>query len=248
MIEATMSPMLITLHISAGSVSLIAGAVAMIYRKGSGIHRKAGNWFVVAMLMMASLGAYGASFAPFEPLDFLNGVFTCYLVSTGWFSAMRRYGKLMLFERCLPLITGFLLIAYAQAALFAYLSETGSYGGYPSVAYLLFGLLVCFALVGDVRQVWRKRVFEGNQRIIRHLWRMVTGMFFAYASFFLGQQQVFPEVLRGTIWLALPVILVMLSLLYWLARVQTNRLTESRSRKANRRASTWGAPGDVQAR
>ena len=38
----------------------------------------------------------------------------------------------------------------------------------------------------------------GPKRIRRHLWRMCFGLFIATGSFFLGQQQVFPAVLRGS--------------------------------------------------
>jgi hypothetical protein len=49
---------------------------------------------------------------------------------------------------------------------------------------------------------------------------MGFGFFIAAGSLFLGQQQVFPEALRGTLVLAAPVILVIGATLYWLARVK----------------------------
>jgi len=51
--EITMSPMLTYIHIGAGTLSLFAGTIAMVVKKGSKLHRKAGNIFVVAMLLMA---------------------------------------------------------------------------------------------------------------------------------------------------------------------------------------------------
>jgi hypothetical protein len=48
---------------------------------------------------------------------------------------------------------------------------------------------------------------------------MCFALFIACASFFLGQQQVFPEFLQGSWILALPVIASLLLLFYWLLRV-----------------------------
>jgi hypothetical protein len=49
---------------------------------------------------------------------------------------------------------------------------------------------------------------------------MCYGMFIATGSLFLGQQEVFPERLRGTLVLAAPVILVLGTMLYWLVLVR----------------------------
>jgi uncharacterized membrane protein len=45
-------------HISMGMLSLVAGAAAMTFRKGTPFHRLAGNVFFVAMLIMAGAGTY----------------------------------------------------------------------------------------------------------------------------------------------------------------------------------------------
>ena len=43
-------------HIAAGSLSLIAGFVALYAAKGDATHRRAGMLFVYAMLVMATAG------------------------------------------------------------------------------------------------------------------------------------------------------------------------------------------------
>jgi len=53
------SPMLF-LHICGGTLGLIAGAAAMIFRKGSRGHRLAGDVFVISMLTLGGTGAYMA--------------------------------------------------------------------------------------------------------------------------------------------------------------------------------------------
>ena len=60
----------------------------------------------------------------------------------------------------------------------------------------------------------------GRRRITRHLWRMCFGLFIATGSFFLGQQQVFPVFLRGSIFLTVLAVLPFPVMIYWLIRVR----------------------------
>src|SRR5216684_2741983 len=48
---------LLTLHIGGGIFGILAGAVAMCFRKGSRWHALAGQVFVAAMLTMSACGA-----------------------------------------------------------------------------------------------------------------------------------------------------------------------------------------------
>ena len=64
---------------------------------------------------------------------------------------------------------------------------------------------------------------SGRQRIIRHLWRMCYGLFIATGSFFLGQQQVFPAFLRGSIFLTVLALLPFPLMIYWLFRVRFSK-------------------------
>jgi len=43
------------LHVGAGTVGLLAGAAAFVFRKGSRLHRQAGKVFVIAMLVLGLL-------------------------------------------------------------------------------------------------------------------------------------------------------------------------------------------------
>jgi hypothetical protein len=67
----------------------------------------------------------------------------------------------------------------------------------PAGAYFFFGGLALLSAAGDVRMLLRGGV-SGRQRLVRHLWRMCFGWFIATISFFLGQQQVFPQWLQGS--------------------------------------------------
>src|SRR5580704_11476584 len=79
---------LLILHISAGVLAMLAGALAISFRKGSRGHRMAGNVFVICMLSVSGLGAYLA-FRKSEADNVLGGIFTFYLVATAWATARR---------------------------------------------------------------------------------------------------------------------------------------------------------------
>ena len=91
-------PPLLVLHISAGIVGLLSGAVAMFFRKGSRGHVVAGRIFVISMLSMSAAGAYMAYFTKPNMGNVLGGVMTFYMVATAWATARRREGETGIFD------------------------------------------------------------------------------------------------------------------------------------------------------
>jgi uncharacterized membrane protein len=211
-----MSPVLL-FHVSAGVIGLLAGALAMIFRKGSGKHRLAGNIFFVSMLVMSAGGAY-LGMRKGEHLNALNGGLAFYLVSTGWIAGRRRAVRTGMFD-----IGALLLGLGVGAALWTYgfeaaNSPTGSKGGYPAAMYFVFGSIAMLCAATDVRMIIRGGV-SGTKRIARHLWRMGFVLFMAAGSFYPGQAQVFPEAWRKSNVLFLPLLLTIVMTLYWVWRV-----------------------------
>jgi heme/copper-type cytochrome/quinol oxidase subunit 4 len=76
-------------------------------------------------------------------------------------------------------------------------------------------------------RILRSGNLRGSRRLVRHLWRMCFALFIATASFFLGQAKVFPQPIRIPALLALPVVAVLVTMLYWLWRVRTRRALRS---------------------
>ncbi len=70
------------LHIVSGMAALLAGAAALCLRKGGALHRRAGDGFVVAMIVMATSAAVLGVVRPDQTVNVLIAVFTLYLVST----------------------------------------------------------------------------------------------------------------------------------------------------------------------
>jgi hypothetical protein len=88
--------------------------------------------------------------------------------------------------------------------------------------YLMFGTVGLLGGASDIRVV-RSGPLTGAARIARHLWRMCFALFIAALSFFIGQAQVFPEPIRIRPLLALPVLVVLVTMFYWLWRVRIRR-------------------------
>ncbi len=85
------SPILI-FHICAGTVGLLSGTAAMIFRKGSPRHVLAGKIFVASMLTMAVAAVYLA-IVRHQPSNIGGGILTFYLIGTAWLTARRRDGE-----------------------------------------------------------------------------------------------------------------------------------------------------------
>ena len=214
-------PPLVLFHISAGMVGLLSGAVAASLRKGSRRHGVAGNVFVVSMLGMSATGAYMAFVAPHrETINVLMGTLTFYLVATAWRTARRRNGGTDVFDG------GALLVALAVATGLANLGLDALRDGASPALYIVFGSVALLASLLDVRMIVGGGVF-GAARIARHLWRMCAALFIAVASLFLGQPQVFPDALRASGLLAVPPLLVLILLVFWLIRVSFTRAFKS---------------------
>ena len=218
------SPMLIV-HIGAGTVGLLSGAAALLFRKGSRRHRIAGKLFVVSMVSMAASASLLA-YAIQEWSNVMGGITTIYFVATAWMTLLREEGETGIFE-----IVSFLVAAGAVAGNLAFglqaaNSETGLVDGLPAGTFYFFaGLMAVFA-AGDLRLILRGGV-AGAQRIARHLLRMCYAVFVAAGSLFLGQMQVFPEFIRETnILFVLPLVPLVL-MIFWLIRVRFTKLYRS---------------------
>ncbi|NKB16532.1 MAG: hypothetical protein HC774_06170, partial [Sphingomonadales bacterium] len=102
-------------------------------------------------------------------------------------------------------------------ALEAEASPTGTIDDSPPEAFYVFMLFGGIAALTDLKVILQGGI-SGAPRIARHLWRMCVGLFIASGSFFLGQQQMLPTFMRGTLWQFLPVLAPVLFMIYWLVR------------------------------
>ncbi len=208
-------------HVVAGGVALVAGYVALSATKGATLHRKSGLVFGYAMLIMALSGAMIAAIGRTEG-SVIAGLLTSYFVLTGMVTVRRPAAWSVRVDvglMMLALGVGTVSLALGFVTL---TSPTGTMDGLPPFPFFMFGVTGLLASVGDMR-VLRSGGVHGTARLVRHLWRMCWALWIAAASFFLGQADEIPEMLRVPALLAIPVVIPILAMLYWLWRLRARR-------------------------
>jgi uncharacterized membrane protein len=224
------SPILLV-HILAGTVGLLSGAAAIIFRKGSPRHILAGRIFVAAMLTMA-VGATYLGIVKHQSGNVGGGILTFYLIGTAWLTARRRDGETSRADWLLLLIPLTLGIFTWMTGIRIVRSGATSEGGVPVGMTFFMGTIMLLAAAGDLRMLVRGGLF-GAKRIARHLWRMCFGLFIASGSFFLGPSnrplrllsrvglgQHLPAAFFSTALYLILTLLPLVLLIFWLLRVR----------------------------
>lgn len=209
-------------HILAGGLGLVSGFVALYAAKGAPLHRKAGMVFVCAMLTTSVFGMVIAAVRGVAPaINIPAALLTAYLVVT----ALATVRPPAAASRWLNFVAPGVAFAVGLTSLkfgLEAVANGGTRNGMPAFPFFMFGVLGVLASVGDVRML-RSGPLQGAPRLARHLWRMSFALFIAAMSFFIGQAQVFPKPIRIRGLLALPVLAVLVTMLYWLWRVRIRR-------------------------
>jgi len=201
---------LLPIHIIAGLLGLASGAIALSVRKGANLHRKSGMIFVYAMLVVAITGTVMGALIS-EMAAVIPGALTFYLVLTSFLTVRRPVVRKSSWIDFGVMLIG--LIVGIASIIYGFVAE-----GQPTVLYIIFGTIALLATLGDLRMM--ARGIQGTYRIARHLWRMCFALLLASISLFIGQSQVFPELLRNSGLLPMPVLLVLFLMFYWLVRVR----------------------------
>ena len=212
---------LLLIHVCGAVIGLLSGYLAMILRKGSGLHRASGTIFFGSMLIMSACAAYVA-FARGHLMNGWNSVFTFYLVATGWLAARRVSEKVNLAD--VTALLAILLVAAGNLTLGieAANSATGRVGGYPAVLYFVFGTIAVLHAQSDIRMLLRGGV-SGSRRVVRHLWRMALALLFATLSLYPGQPRFFPQAWRESPLIYTPHILLFASMIFYVVRVRLSK-------------------------
>ena len=209
-------------HILAGTLGIVSGFVALYATKGARLHRRIGMVFVCAMLTTSLFGVTIAAVRGVAPaVNVPAALLTAYLVITALTTVRPPVAGspwlapgLML----LALGVGLASLTFAVEAFAA----GGKRNGMPAFPVVMCAVVGLLAGAGDLR-VMRTGVLRGAPRLARHLWRMCFALFIAALSFFIGQSKVFPAPIRILPLLALPVLVVLVTMFYWLWRVRIRR-------------------------
>jgi uncharacterized membrane protein len=209
------SPVLL-IHIFAAVVGLLSGALAMLFRKGSGLHGAAGTVFFVSMLTMSASAVYVATFERPIAINVVAGLLTFYLVATAWWAARHREGKIGFFD-----IGALLFVLIVGVLSFSFGAE-GKKDGIPAGVFFFFGIIAFGCALTDIRMLKRGGLI-GTQRIARHLWRMSSALLIALMSFVPGNARLLSDSVRQSGLVYLPHFLLIGAMIYWRVRVRRRK-------------------------
>jgi uncharacterized membrane protein len=211
----------LTLHITGGSIGILAGWSAVLVAKGERLHRLFGKVFVVGMALMAIGAIYlGSVLTALEPMEQANigmGLVVLYLISTSWMTVGRRQGTTGAFEKfalAMGIVISATFLFWSVRAL-----APGGYDGYgPELYFAVGGIMALFAAF-DAKMILRGGV-SGSARIARHLLRMCAAWLIACISFFEGQQKVMPAWMHGSKVLLVLAFAPFGFMLFWYIRIR----------------------------
>jgi uncharacterized membrane protein len=207
---------ILPIHIAAGGLALVLGAVALSVKKGGTIHRRSGLLFVYAMLVMGISAAI---------LGNIGGLMAAYFVVTA-LTTVRPVSPWTrgLNVAALAVAVGLALLDIVGGVK-AFNSPRGVLNGVPFQMLFFIATVMILAVIGDVR-IMRSGVPRGGPRLARHLWRMCFALFIAAGSFFSIRERVakiLPEPFTSGPMRALPILLIFGAMFYWLWRVRRSR-------------------------
>jgi uncharacterized membrane protein len=209
-----MNSPILPIHIAAGGLALVLGAVALSVKKGGTVHRRGGLLFVYAMLVMGTTAAFLGNVG--------GGLMAIYFVVTA-LTTVRPVSPWTrgLNVAALTLAVGLALVDIL-GGLKAFNSPGRSLNGIPFLMLFFIATIMILAALGDVR-VMQFGVPRGGPRLARHLWRMCFALFIAAGSFFSIRERVakiLPEPLTTAPIRMLPILLIFGAMFYWLWRVR----------------------------
>jgi uncharacterized membrane protein len=208
---------LIPLHVTAGTIAIVSGFVALYSLKGARLHRRSGTMFVYAMLVMSLSGTVIAVGRAGAAMNIPAGLVTAYLVVTSLLTVRPPSAGSRRLER------GAMMGAFALGAgslISALVSGAKGNAGFV-LPLVMFGVLALSAGAGD-RRMLRAGALQGTARLKRHLWRMCAALTIAAGSFFLGPVRRIPEPLRSPAFRFIPLV-VLVTMAYWLWRYRRKK-------------------------
>ena len=213
---------LLPVHIAAGGLAIVLGAVALVVKKGGTIHRRSGLLFVYAMVAMATT----ASILEFRKRPDVGNLFAALMATYFVGTALTTVRPVSRWTRrinvaALTVAVGLGLLAIVGAVK-TFKSPGHSNDGVPFFMPLFLATILLLAAAGDAR-IMRSGVPRGGPRLARHLWRMCFALFIAAGSFFSIRERVakiLPEPFTTGPMRALPILLLFGAMFYWLWRVR----------------------------
>jgi uncharacterized membrane protein len=213
------------IHIAAGGLAIVLGAVALLVRKGGPLHRRSGLLFVYAILVMGISASILEFLKAPNWTNVLVALMTSYFVGTALTTVRPVSPWTRRINAAALTVAAGLAVIDILGGVEAFNSPGRVLNGVPFVMHFFLATIMILAAVGDVRTM-RFGVPRGGPRLARHLWRMCFALFIAAGSFFSIRERVakvLPEPFTTGPMRALPILLLFGAMFYWLWRVRGRR-------------------------
>ena len=176
---------ILIIHIVAGFLALLFGAMAIASRKGQKNHLKSGNWYV---LMMYAVGTSAILMTQLKsnPFLFTVGIFTLYMTYTGQrsiFYYRLREAYRIGWKDIVPTGIGLLVSAGMVVQPIYQMLKTNTFS--VSVMAVFGAILMGFA-IRDVRMILKNPSFQPNNKtwLVKHI-GLMGGAYIATLTAFL---------------------------------------------------------------
>lgn len=210
------------LHFLVGCIAVATGFGALALRKGATPHRATGVVFLIAMTLLTASGLWMSLSRGILFTVFLSGI-AFHAFFTGWGAAAlgRPGGRLV--TRASPYLSGAIAIGALVGGAIAANAPGGVLNDLPPAAFLVVAIVAVIICASDI--VFANAASPSNQRrTTRHAWRLGFSLFLATGIFFFGNNHVLPAELRTPLFLAAPVVTVVVWTLYYSVRTRFARV------------------------
>ena len=191
-------------HIIAGTVSLLAAALAVVLGKGKKVHILAGRTYFWGMFLIF-ITAIPMSIVSSNIFLFLVAIFSFYLAYAGMRFARNRTGIANTFDWAavgLMILSG--IAMWCLATLYFINNNT------QSITLTVFGFIAISLGYADLRS-YRNKSAIGKQRIARHLTNMLAGTIAVITAVLVTNVNIEPVFI---LWI-LPTILITPLIFWW---------------------------------
>lgn len=202
----------LTLHIIGGSVGLFTGTINLVRKKGDKNHKLIGKIFAYSMLT-AGISSFVLSILHVNYFLFMIGVFTIYLVGTGYrYIYLKMLGsdqrpKILDWAITIGmLLVGLLFIRLGIRHLLAH----NNFG----IVFIVFGTLGLRSAKTDFDN-YRGKLREKNYWLLAHLQRMTGGYIAAITAFLVVNAKYSPVVLPSVLVWLLPTVILTPLIISW---------------------------------
>lgn len=204
------------IHTPAGAIVLVTAVFALFAKKGSALHKKAGFYFTLSMMVMLVSGI-AAAYLKNSIGDMMLGAIVMYTVFTAWLTAHNKRNETGLLEVIA-------LIWIASFAITAFAISMGWLEQEAPFPYMIWGGLAIIFLLGDIRNLYQSGLC-GTQRIIRHVSRIGFSLVWAALAFtdkivkMVGADLKSMQEEQLLLIVAIPTMLILITIVYWISQI-----------------------------